>query len=91
MGRKRMNKRPFTKKYIKEVPNIPGVYELLSGGGETVYVGKSNRLRERLYDHLRELKDVKFFRVRFMPPKAAEKFENKIIKKKKPKYNRRMW
>ena len=91
MGRKRMNKRPFNRKNIEDVPNIPGVYELLDADGDTAYVGKSNRLRDRLYDHLGEFRDVRFFRVRFMPPKAAEKVEDRIIREKKPKHNVRKW
>jgi excinuclease UvrABC nuclease subunit len=91
MGRKRMNKRPFTKKNIEEVPNVPGVYELLDADGDAVYVGKSNHLRDRLYDHLGEFRNARFFRVRFMPPKAAERVEDRIIREKKPKHNVRKW
>lgn len=91
MGKKWMKRRPFLKKYIKDVPNVSGVYEILNAEFETIYAGKSNHLRDRLLDHLGEFRGAKYFRVRFMPPKAAEKVENKIIRKKKPRYNKRMW
>ena len=91
MGKKWMKRRPFSKKYIEEVPNVPGVYEILDAKLKTIYAGKSNHLRDRLLDHLGEFRGAKYFRVRFMPPKAAEKVENKIIRKKKPRYNERMW
>jgi len=86
-----MKKRPFNRENLKNVPNVPGIYELIDRNEKTIYTGKSNHLKERLSDHLGRFKDAKFFRVRFMPPKAAEKVENKIIKKKKPRYNRRKW
>jgi excinuclease UvrABC nuclease subunit len=73
------------------VPNKPGVYEILDSRFETIYVGKSNHLRDRLMDHLGEFRGARYFRVRFMPPKAAEKVENKIIREKRPRYNERMW
>jgi len=91
MGRKWMKRRPFNKENLKDLPNVPGIYELLDKNGETIYAGKSNHLRDRLLDHLGKFKDAEYFRVRFMPPKAAEKVENRIIRRKKPKYNRRKW
>jgi len=90
MGKKRINKTRFTKKNLNKVPNIPGVYEILNDRGEALYVGKTNYLRERLNDHLGKIRG-KYFRVRFMPPKAAEKVENKLIQEKNPKYNKRKW
>ncbi len=86
-----MNKRPLSKKGIDPVPNIPGVYEILDKDGNTLYVGKSNHLRDRLEDHLGEFRSAKYFRVRFMQPKAAEKVENRLIKERRPKYNIRDW
>lgn len=86
-----MNRRRFCRSEIENVPNIPGVYEILDSEFNTIYAGKSNHLRDRLMDHLGEFRGAKFFRVWFMPPKAAEKVENRLIRKKKPKYNRRMW
>jgi len=88
MGKKWMKRKPLSKKYIDEVPNIPGVYEILDSRFNTIYAGKSN-LRDRLMGG--EFKEARYFRVRFMPPKAAEKVENKIIRKKNPKYNLRDW
>ncbi len=54
MGWKEINKRPFNRKNIEDVSNIPGVYELLDADGDTAYVGKSNRLRDRFHDHMEE-------------------------------------
>jgi excinuclease UvrABC nuclease subunit len=89
--RKRVNRRKFCRSQIETIPNVPGVYEILDSEFNTIYVGKSNHVRDRLLDHLGEFKGAKYFRARFMPPKAAEKVENKIIRKKKPKYNKRLW
>lgn len=38
---------------ISECGNEPGVYRMLGGGGEVLYVGKSIRLRTRLLSYLR--------------------------------------
>jgi len=39
-----MKRRPFSKKYVEEVPNVPGVYEILDAKLKTIYAGKSNHL-----------------------------------------------
>lgn len=91
MGKKRINKTKFSRKNLEKVPNTPGVYEIINNKGQTLYVGKTNNLRNRLYDHLGDFRGGNFFRARFMPPKAAEKVENKIIREKNPRYNERQW
>lgn len=88
-----MNRRPFTEKSIREVPKRSGVYELIGPGNKTKYVGKANNLRRRLRQHLNQMDipGVTAFRVRFAPPIAAEKIENRKIKRKKPPFNIRQW
>lgn len=93
MGKKRMNRQYFNKKSLLKVPERPGVYELIGPRNKTKYVGKANNLRRRLRQHLnqRDVQGTMGFRVRFAPPSVAEKIENRIIKKKKPPFNERLW
>lgn len=49
MGRKWMKKRPFNRTNLEDVPNVSGIYELIDARDRTIYAGKSNHLRDRLY------------------------------------------
>jgi len=57
MGRKWM-KRRLLKKYIEDVPNVPGVYEILMPNS-TIYAGKS--LGDGLLDHFGKFRGILVF------------------------------
>ena len=87
----RKNKTPFSKKAIKRLTKRSGLYQLFSGK-KTVYVGKSKDTRRRLNEHINEgKKKATHFKITYMPAKKAEKKENRVIRDKKPKYNKRKY
>lgn len=95
MFRKRTNRRRLNKTNIRDVaPDGSGVYEITNRAGDSLYVGQSNDVERRLLEHLRD-KDVRGayeFRT-YKPPRghSAEKYEDKLIRQKRPKKNRRPW
>ena len=42
----------LTKEEIKKIPNLPGIYLIINTINDKKYVGKSLRLRDRLYRHI---------------------------------------
>jgi len=95
MSGKRTNKKRFNKANIgKTAPASSGCYEIVNSKGESLYVGKSNNIQRRLEEHLRD-KDIRgahSFRTYKPPPgMSSEKFEDRLMRNKKPKKNRRPW
>lgn len=88
---------PFKSDGIDQLPdNKPVVYRLENAAGDTVYAGvaKRSRVQERLKEHLPGGPDpipgVKRVKVEQMPTiRDAEKREQGIISRTKPKYNKR--
>ena len=42
------------KKLIKDLPVRPGIYRMLGGGDEVLYVGKARNLRKRVQSYFRK-------------------------------------
>lgn len=92
---RRTNKRRFNKRNIKNIaPEGPGIYEIVNSKGESLYIGKSNNVKRRLLEHMdnRDVRGAHSFRT-YKPPRgySAERYEDILIQKKKPKRNRRPW
>ena len=84
---------------IKDVPNDPGVYMMLSDSGEIIYVGKAKNLKNRLRSYffnlsnrtanvMAMLEHVADFRYIICASEVdALLTENNLIKKYSPRYN----
>ena len=84
---------------IKDVPNDPGVYMMLSSSGEIIYVGKAKNLKNRLRSYffnlsnrtakvMAMLEHVADFRYIICASEVdALLTENNLIKKYSPRYN----
>lgn len=84
---------------IKDVPNDPGVYMMLSDSGEIIYVGKAKNLKNRLRSYffnlsnrtakvMAMLEHVADFRYIICASEVdALLTENNLIKKHSPRYN----
>ena len=84
---------------LKDVPENPGVYMMLDGDGEIIYVGKAKNLRARLKQYfyrsgnktakvMAMLEHVADFRYIICPSEVdALVTENNLIKKHTPRYN----
>lgn len=84
---------------IKDVPNDPGVYMMLSSSGEIIYVGKAKNLKNRLRSYffnlsnrtakvMAMLEHVADFRYIICASEVdALLTENNLIKKNSPRYN----
>lgn len=85
----------FTKKNIENIPkNKPIIYKIKNFKGTNIYTGttKYGRVTNRLKEHLPEgpdpMKGAKYFQIKQMNSiKNAQKEEQKIIKREKPKFN----
>lgn len=86
------------KGYVKIAPTNPGVYRMLDGSGNVLYVGKAKSIKkrivaythfERLPDHIKrmvsEVEKMEFIIVE--NEAKALLMENELIKKLEPKYN----
>ena len=88
---------PFKTDSINQLPNNkPVVYKLENQGGDTVYAGiaKRGRVQDRLKEHLPSGKDpipfVKKVKIQQVSSiQEAQKREQGIISRSKPKYNKR--
>ncbi|HSH40844.1 MAG TPA: excinuclease ABC subunit UvrC, partial [Arenicellales bacterium] len=87
-----------SRKLLSGLDNSPGVYQMLNGAGEVLYVGKARSLKKRV---------ASYFRASGLPPKTlammrhvadvdvirthteseALLLENNLIKKHRPRYN----
>ena len=82
---------------IEALPDLPGIYFFVDGGGKTLYVGKAKSLRKRVANYLghdleprlanmvAEAADLEF--VLAGSEAEALLLENNFIKKRKPRYN----
>ncbi len=84
--------------FLKTVPHRPGVYQMLSGDGTTIYVGKAGNLKKRVSSYFQ--KDPGSAKTRVMVAQIAQVeftvtgneieallLENNLIKEKRPRYN----
>lgn len=90
MAKKLGGQKRFTKTNVEKVPDRTGIYVIKSEGGQTQYVGVSQKMKTRLAQHLRQ-KDIPgahAFQTRpLRSKKQAENLEGDYIKRHKPKYN----
>ena len=81
-----------TKTNLNKLTNGPGVYSLNDDSGKTLYIGKAkqNRPDDRINEHL-DVDKVPFKKFGFIKTPTQEdalKLEKKLIKQRKPKYNK---
>jgi len=80
----------FNLKGIAKLPNDkPGVYKILTPGGNNNYTGKAKRgrVRERVAEHLGKIPGAKVLFEQTSTVREAEKKEMVVIKRSQPKYN----
>lgn len=84
---------------VSELPELPGVYQYLDGGGAIIYVGKAKNLRKRVSSYFMEganltpktrvlvskIRDLRFIVVD--TENDALLLENSLIKQHRPRYN----
>ena len=88
----------ITIKTIEEIPEAIGVYYLLNDKNETIYIGKSKSLRDRVLTHLRNMSSRKTIEMAANVALVGHEvcgteliallLESEEIKKNKPLYNR---
>jgi len=84
--------------YLKTLPDAPGVYRMLNGKGEVLYVGKASSLKKRVSAYAKPLGHP--YRIQRMISETAEMIfistasetealllEANLIKRLKPRYN----
>lgn len=86
------------KSYIKDLPQAPGIYQMLDSTGEIIYVGKARSLKNRVTSYFNgKPKDNKTMKLvqsvssmrHHLTRSESEALilENQLIKKHSPKYN----
>lgn len=87
------------KNIIKNLPNLPGVYQFFDKDGNIIYIGKAKNLKKRVSSYftkthddspktrilVRKITDIKHIIVK--NENDALLLENNLIKKYKPRYN----
>ena len=100
MGTKKFSpKRNFGKRNIGKIPeDKPVLYKIQDKKGDNIYTGISKRGqgKDRLKDHLTDgsdpIRGARSFQIKQKPSvDSAKKEESRIIKKEKPKYNKKAW
>lgn len=82
----------FNKKGIGKLPNNkPVLYKIKTGSGNTNYAGvaKRGRVQERIGEHLGKIPGIKVQIEQFGSIKDAGKKEDNVIKKSRPRYNKK--
>lgn len=90
---------PTLSERLAHLPDRPGVYRFLSGGGKVIYVGKAKNLKNRVRSYFRPSADHPV-KVAAMVQEVADLetvvvdsefeaflLENHLIKKERPRYN----
>src|SRR5574344_1065649 len=85
------------KQFLKDLPNLPGVYFYKDAKNEIIYIGKAKNLRKRIFSYFRETNDFKTLillqNIRYIDFMITENeetallWENTLIKRFLPKYN----
>lgn len=86
------------KEKLKHLPENPGVYVMLDGNGQIIYVGKAKNLKNRVRQYffsgvktekvMAMVKNIADFYYIIVPSEIdALSLENNLIKKHKPRYN----
>jgi excinuclease ABC subunit C len=89
----------YREKLLPKLPQEPGVYKFINGGGEVIYVGKAKNLKNRVSNYFTSGKS-RSYKTRTMVKKAAQLefiivdsehdallLENTLIKKLQPRFN----
>ncbi|HFC92828.1 MAG TPA: excinuclease ABC subunit UvrC [Leucothrix mucor] len=87
-----------SKTFLKTVPHKPGVYRMVNGDGEILYVGKAKDLKNRVSSYFRSnlvnsriwsmVKQIQDVRITITSTEAeALLLESNLIKKHLPRYN----
>jgi len=82
----------FNKTDIEKLPNNqPALYRIKTDSGNLNYVGiaKRGRIRERIKEHLGEIPGATVSIEQFNSIAEARKKEINVIKRNKPKYNKK--
>lgn len=91
----------ITNVMIDRIPEAPGVYHFFGENGVSLYIGKSNNLKNRVISHfssdMRILKEMKISKqvtavntIRTAGELSASILESQLIKEHLPLYNRRL-
>lgn len=90
---------PITSEQLTRFPDLPGVYIMKNSSAEVLYVGKANRLRQRIRQYFIEGQDTRVIvpllvkqveeieTIIVHSEKEALLLENTLIKRHQPKYN----
>lgn len=72
------------------VDKKPGIYILFNKNKQVIYIGISQKLRNRLYNHFRTKKEFTYFRISYINLSKIDlmKIEKKLTQRLKPKLNR---
>ncbi len=94
MAKKMGKTKSLSKRYVRDVPNQSGVYNLKNQKGEIIYTGSAGagRLKARLEEHLSSgsVRGAKKFQTRPLSSTAeARRVEAALIKRHKPRENKR--
>ena len=87
-----------SKSYLRNAPNLPGVYQMFDGKGNVLYVGKARNLKKRLASYFtRTINDSKtqtlveqVSNITLTITKSDNEallLESNLIKEQKPRYN----
>ena len=85
-------------RFIKEVPNLPGVYRFIDGSKKYLYIGKAKSLDKRLASYFREssrtkkinklIEEAQYIELSLTNTELESLlYEQFLIKKHKPKFN----
>ena len=84
--------------FLKNLTNLPGIYQMISGEGDIIYIGKAKNLKKRVSSYFQKqehppktkvmVKQIRNIQVIVTDSEnEALILENQLIKKHKPRYN----